>query len=319
MKRVWLSGAAGFIGHTLVPLLLEQGIEVVGYDNLSTGKLDDIVPLFGNKNFTFHIGDIAAPDVLPMLKTMEGCDTVWHLGANTIIPGGNVDTTLDMKNNVFGTFQVLECMRFCDIKNLLFASTAAVYGDEPGVALSELFGPLHPISPYGASKLACEAFISSYSHLYGIYATIFRFSNVVGGGMGHGVTYDFIQKLRKNPKELEIWGNGRGQKPYFLVEDCIAGMQHAYYLDRSVRRLCETYNLGTDTYTLVSDVAEIVSEEMHLLPEFIYTGGRHGFPGDVPQVYYDPAKINATGWKASVTSDEAVRIAAKRIISSFAS
>lgn len=315
MKRVWLSGAAGFIGTRLIPVLLERGIEVVGFDNLSTGKLDDVVPYFERKGFTFHIGDLTNRSSVE--RTMQGCDVCWHLGANTIIPGGDANTWLDFTNNCIGTMNVLESMRTFGVKKLLFASTAAVYGDESSQKLSEAYGPLHPISPYGASKLACEAFISSYSHLYGIYATIFRFSNVVGGGMGHGVTYDFIQKLRKDPKVLEIWGNGLGQKPYFLVEDCIAGMLFAHHLgDEPLnRRLCETYNLGTETFTSVDTVARIVSEEMGLTPEFKHTGGRHGFPGDVPYVSYDTYKINSKGWAASVTSDEAVRIATHRLIS----
>lgn len=313
MKKVFLSGSCGFIGSHLIPVLLARGIEVVGYDNLSTGRYEDIRPYLDNPLFTFAKGDCI--DATNMKKFMRGCDVVWHLGANTLIPPGGANPRLDLHNNTLATVIVLETMHELGIKELLFASTAAVYGDEQGIAFSEGYGPLHPISLYGASKLACEAYISAYSHLFQIYATIFRFSNVVGGGMGHGITFDLIQKLRKNPNRLPIWGDGKGQKPYFLVEDCIRGMLAAYNIPPDTRPLCDTYNLGTNTTTRVDRVAEIVCEEMGLKDvEFVHEGGRHGFPGDVPCVRYDASKMDSFGWRVSCISDEAVRQAARRLI-----
>ncbi len=313
MKKVFLTGAAGFIGSHLIPVLLGRGIEVVGYDNLSTGRYEDIRPYLDNPLFSFAKGDCI--DATNMKKFMRGCDVVWHLGANTLIPPGGNNPRLDLHNNTLATVVLLETMHELGIKELLFASTAAVYGDEQGVAFSEKFGPLHPISLYGASKLACEAYISAYSHLFQIYATIFRFSNVVGGGMGHGVIYDLIQKLKTNSKFLPIWGDGKGQKPYFLVEDCISGMLAAYNIPPDCRPLCDTYNLGCATFTQVDRVAEIIIEEMELEGvQLFHQGGRHGFPGDVPKVFYDASKMDSFGWRASCTSDEAVRKAARRIL-----
>lgn len=312
MKKVFLTGA-GFIGTHLIPVLLERGVEVTAYDNLATGRFSDIVPFVGENGFAFIHGDIT--DAGYLKECIAGHDVVWHLGANTLIPPGGDNRRLDFHNNTLGTLILLEAMKDLGIKELLFASTAAVYGDEPGIGLHEGFGPLRPISLYGASKLACEAFIAAYSHLFDIHASIFRFSNVVGGGMGHGICYDLIQKLKKNPKRLEIWGNGLGCKPYFLVEDCIAGMFAAHELAAPARKQCDIFNLGCDTYTQVDRVAYIVIEEMGLKDvELVHQGGRHGFPGDVPFVTYDPSRMNAHGWRVSCDSDEAVRRAARRIL-----
>lgn len=313
MKKCFISGGAGQIGIHLIPELLARGIAVTVYDNLTTGRYADIQHYTEGNNFAFIKGDVTDSSFLK--QCMEYHDVVWHLGANTLIPPGGENRRLDFHNNALGTLIVLETMRDLGIKELLFSSTAAIYGDEQGVAFSEGYGPLHPISLYGASKLACEAYISAYSHLFDIRASIFRFSNVVCGGMNHGVTFDFIQKLRKDPTRLEIWGDGRGKKPYFLVDDCIRGMFIAHGLSPRSRDKCETFNLGTDTWTRVDDVARIVIEEMGLSNvKLIHQGGRHGFPGDVPFVQYDPSKMAGYGWVASCTSDEAVRQAARRIL-----
>lgn len=313
MKNVFLTGAAGFIGSHLVPVLLDRGCTVTGYDNLSTGLLANMATFIDHPRFRFIVGDLIDSEKLG--DTMEGHDLIWHLGANTLIPPGGNNLRIDLHNNTLATVLVLEHMKRLRIKELIFASTAAVYGDEPGAVFDEGFGPLHPISLYGASKLACEGFISAYSHLFGIKASIFRFSNVVGGNMGHGVTYDFIQKLRKTPSELRIWGNGLGHKPYFIVEDCIRGMETCHGIALGDRHLCETFNLGCETITSVDQVGRIVCDEMGLKDvPFVHEGGRHGFPGDVPFVNYEARKANSFGWAVSMTSDDAVRAAAKRLI-----
>ncbi|HEY78835.1 MAG TPA: NAD-dependent epimerase/dehydratase family protein [Dehalococcoidia bacterium] len=280
------------------------------YDNLVSGKKKDIQHHIGQDRFRFLEADIL--DFETLKEAMPGHDIVWHLGANTDIPGGNRVTDLDLKNCTIGTYNVLEAMRQLNMNILLFASSATVYGDAPGVALSESFGPLLPISLYGAGKLACEGLVSAYSHLFGIQAWMFRFANVVGGRMGHGVIFDFIHKLRQNPAELEILGDGKQEKPYFLVEDCIDGMFCAF---RSSKSLYSVHNLGCESFSLVTRVAEIVVEEMGLSNvRFKYTGGQRGWPGDVPVVHFDVSEIKKLGWQAKHTSDEAVRIAARRLI-----
>jgi UDP-glucose 4-epimerase len=307
----FVTGGAGFIGsHLVARLLSENNRRVTVYDNLISGRRENIAPCLGNGNMKFIEADLL--DYPALVQAMKGHDIIWHLGANTDIPGGNRVTDLDLKNCTTATRNVLEAMRANKINRIIFSSTSCVYGDAPPVSLAETYGPLLPISLYGSGKLACEALISAYSHLFGIQALMFRFGNVIGARMGHGVIYDFIQKLRKNPRELEILGDGKQEKPFFLVEDCIGGMFHAFtHTDAPY----DIYNLGSDNFSTVTRVAEIVSEVMGLKNvKFRYTGGRRGWPGDVPVVHLDVGKIKALGWRAGQTSDEAVRIAAQRLL-----
>ena len=310
MAKYFVTGGSGFIGGHLVERLIGEGNQVTVYDNLVTGKKQWIEHHIGKNEFRFVEADILDFDTLK--REMVGHDIVWHLGANTDIVKGNTVTDYDLKNCTYGTYNTLEAMRQNDIKKLLFASSATVYGDAPPIALPETFGPLLPISLYGAGKLACEGLISSYCHLFDISAWIFRFGNVVGGKMWHGVIYDFIQKLRNNPQEMEILGDGKQEKNYFMIEDCIDGMFCAFQKSNSP---CDVYNLGCEVSVTVTDIAQIVAEEMGLQNvKFIYTGGKRGWLGDVPVVHFDVAKMAKIGWKAKHTSGEAVRIAAKRLI-----
>jgi len=311
MVKHFVTGGAGFIGSHLVDRLLEEGNEVTVYDNLVSGNIENIKHHFGKNGFNFIEADLLQFEILK--KAMQGHDIVWHLGANTDIPGGNKKTDLDLKNCIIATWNVLEAMRQLGIKKLLFTSSATVYGDTPPQSLSETYGPLLPISLYGAGKLACEGLVSAYSHLFGIKAWIFRFANVVGARMGHGVIHDFIEKLKKNPEELEILGDGKQEKPFFLVEDCIEGMLCAF---SNSNNSCDVFNLGCDSFTNVTRVAQIVVEEMNLNNvKFKYTGGKRGWPGDVPVVHFNVEKMKKLGWQAKYTSDEAVRIAARRLLS----
>jgi len=306
----FMTGGAGFIGSHLVDRLLEEGNKVTVYDSLALASVDNIKQHFGKENFKFIKADLL--DFNTLKKAMTEHEIIWHLGANTDIPGGNRMTDLDLKNCTIATWNVLEAMRQLGINKILFTSSACVYGDAPPISLKETYGPLLPISLYGAGKLAGEGLMSTYSHLFGIQAWIFRFSNVVGGGMDHGVIFDFIQKLRKNPKELEILGDGKQEKPFFLVEDCIEGMLQAF---KNSNSQCEVYNLGCESFTSITRVAKIVAEEMGLKDvKFKYTGGKRGWPGDVPVVHYNIDKMKKLGWQPRYTSDEAVRIATKRIL-----
>jgi UDP-glucose 4-epimerase len=311
----FITGGAGFIGSHLVDRLISEGYEVTVYDNLVSGKRENLNRHLGKTGFRFVEADLL--DSRALEQAMKGHEVVWHLGANTDIPGGNKITDLDLRNCTIATYNILEAMRQNGVDKLLFASSATVYGDAPAVALAETYGPLLPISLYGAGKLACEGLVSAYSHLFGIESWIFRFANVVGGRMTHGVIFDFIQKLKRNPEELEILGDGRQEKPFFLVEDCIDGMLCA--LTKSENQY-DVYNLGSDSFTPVTKVAHIVCEEMELTGvRFKYTGGRRGWPGDVPVVHFNSEKMKRLGWEARHSSDEAVRIAARRLLGEIAS
>lgn len=310
-----ITGGAGFIGSHLVDRLIKEGIKVTVYDNLVSGSTDNIKHHFGEKNFQFIKGDLL--DFGSLKKAMTDYEIVWHLGANTDIPSGNKITDLDLKNCTIATWNVLEAMRQLKVNKILFTSSATVYGDALLVSLSENYGPLLPISLYGAGKLACEGLISAYSHLFGIRALMFRFANVVGDRMGHGVIYDFIQKLKKNSRELEILGDGKQEKPFFLVEDCIEGMIRAFQHSNfeNPDRQYDIYNLGCDSFTPVTKIAQIVVKEMGLKDvKFKYTGGKRGWRGDVPIVHFSIEKMKKLGWQPKYTSDEAVRIATRRIL-----
>ena len=310
MPKYFITGGAGFIGSHLVDRLMAEGNQVTVYDNLVSGQKKWIEHHIGKSDFQFIQADLL--DFETLKRSMKGHDIVWHLGANTDIPTGNRVTDLDLNNCTIATRNVLEAMKQNGMDKMLFASSACVYGDAPPVALAETFGPLLPINLYGAGKLACEGLISAYCHLFGIKAWLFRFGNVVGARMGHGVIYDFIQKLKNNPEELEILGDGNQEKNFFLVEDCIKGMFCAF---QNSQTQYDIYNLGASTFTKVTLIGQIVAEEMGLINvTFRYTGGKRGWLGDAPVVHFNVQKMKGLGWQESRSSDEAIRIAARRLL-----
>ncbi len=308
--KYFITGGAGFIGSHLVDRLMSEGNAVTVYDNLVSGKKEHINDHINKTGFQFIEADLL--DSTALTEAMKGHEIVWHLGANTDIPGGNKQTDLDLKNCVIATHSMLEAMRQTGIKQLLFASSSTVYGELVREVTAEDNGPLLPVSLYGAGKLAGEGFISAYCHLFNLRACIFRFGNVLGARMGHGIIYDFIHKLQRNPTELEILGDGNQEKNYFLVEDCLDGMFCALH---NSNKQYDVFNLGSPTTVKVRDIAGIVIEEMGLKDVRLhFTGGERGWPGDVPKVFYDVDKINQLGWKAKYSSAEAVRIASRRLL-----
>ncbi len=309
--RYFVTGGAGFIGSHMVERLLRGGHEVTVYDNLSLSTGEWLDPVRAESGFRFVQEDLL--DLEALTEAMRNHDVIIHLGANTDIALGTTKPRLDLDNCTIATSNVLEAMRDTGLRELLFASSSTIYGEIPVRPTPEDAGPVLPISLYGAAKLACEGLISAYCHLYGIRARIFRFGNVVGARMGHGVIYDFIRKLQKNPAELEILGDGHQQKNFFLVEDCIDAMLFAR--DRMDDQQCDVYNLGTESIVTVTEIAQIVVEEMGLSNvSFRYAGGERGWPGDVPKVVYDVGKIRALGWEAPQSSADAVRIATQRLL-----
>jgi UDP-glucose 4-epimerase len=312
-KGIFVTGGAGFIGSHVVDRMLAEGHAVTVYDNLSTGRREALERHLGEPGFTFVEADLL--DLACLRQAIAGHDLVWHLAANTDIRHGATRTDADLKNCVIGTWNVLEAMRETGRRDLLFASSAVVYGDYEPSPLTETAGPLLPVSLYAAGKLSGEAFVSAYCSMFGLRAWTFRFANVIGGRTRHGVVYDFVQKLKRNPAELEVLGDGRQLKPYVLVEECIDGMLFAYrHVPLTAEQPCDVFNLGTDTFVGVSRIAEIVREEMGLPDAQIrYTGGRRGWPGDAPLILMGVDKLRKLGWVSKHTSEEAVRRAAREI------
>ena len=312
--RVLVTGGAGFIGSHVVDRLLAEANAVTVFDNLSSGNRQRAEAHLRSPAYTFIDGDILDPDALS--KVCRGQDVVWHLAANTDIRAGSRQTDTDLRQCVVGTCNVLEAMRLNGVERILFASSGVVYGDFDANPLLESAGPLLPTSLYGAGKLSGEAFVSAYCHLFGMRAWIFRFANIIGGRTDHGVVYDFIQKLRRRPDELEVLGDGKQRKPYLLVDECVEAMLHAYQtIPMTEGSPCDVFNVSTDTFASVERIAAIVIEEMGLTGVTIrYTGGRRGWLGDAPVILMGAEKMRAAGWVAGHTSDEAVRLAAREII-----
>jgi UDP-glucose 4-epimerase len=307
--RYFVAGGAGFIGSHLVDRLVNTG-GVTVYDNLSSGKREFIRHHLNRDGFRFIQGDIL--DRERLTKAMEGSDAVFHMAANPEVRAGTDDTELDLKQGTIATYNILEAMRLHGIKRVVFASSSTVYGEVTGLPIPEDYGPLQPISLYGASKLACEGLITAFCHLFDMQAWIFRFANVVGSRATHGVIFDFINKLKRNPAELEILGDGTQQKPYIHVQDCVDGVLYGFqHSDAQVN----VFNLGNSDVTRVTTIAQMLVESMGLANvKLKYTGGERGWPGDVPQVRLDTLRMEKLGWKPKYNSDEAVRIAIKEIL-----
>jgi UDP-glucose 4-epimerase len=311
-RRWFVTGGAGFIGSHVVDLLVSAGHAVTVYDNLSLATDQHIAGYIRDGKIAFIKQDLV--DVDAVTRAMAGHDIVFHLAANTDIPSGFSKHRIDLDNDVIATWSVLEAMVRNGVKEILFSSTGAVYGESIKGTFAETSGPLVPLSLYGAGKIASEAFIAAYCNLFGLRAWVYRFGNVIGERTNHGVIYDFIAKLKKNPRVLEILGTGVGEKNYFLVEECIHGMLyiHQHLPDGPFPVLV---NLGTDSTTKVMEISRIIIEEMGLAGvEYSYTGTPRGWPGDQPVVLLDTTKIHELGWYARRTSTEAVRIAARRLL-----
>jgi UDP-glucose 4-epimerase len=315
VKRVFLTGGAGFIGSHVADLLVGQGYGVTVYDNLSNGRREFIQHNIGKPNFRFVEADVLDADKL--LAAMQGHDLVWHLAANTDIIGGAEQPRRDLRDCVMAAFNVLEAMRKAQIQRIIFSSTGAVYGELcHDIATSEAGGPLLPVSTYAAGKIGSEAFISAFCSLYGLRGWMYRFGNVIGARMTHGVIHDFVRKLRENPKELLIKGDGRQEKNYFLVEECIDGMAYGFRnIPMTEDKPCDVFNLGTDSISKVVDIAQMAKEEMNL-PDarIVIEGTKRAWPGDQPRVHITVDRMRKLGWTAKRTSDQAVRIAIRRML-----
>ena len=307
--KILVTGGAGFIGSHLCDALVRDGHDVVAIDNLLLGRKSNLKQLDGHPAFTFIEADILHGELFDRLVVSGGFDGVFHMAANSDIARSHASPSIDFDNTFLTTFRVLEVMRKAGIKQLVFASTSAIYGEAIG-KVREDYGPLQPISHYGAGKMASEAFISSYGENYGIQSWITRFPNVVGPRSTHGAVYDFVHKLRKTPNELTVLGDGTQEKPYLNVLDLVEAILFVW---KVTDQRFNAYNVGNDTRTTVARIAELVIEEGPGTANIVYTGGNRGWIGDVPKFEYDMSSIAALGWRPSMTSDEAVRVAARAI------
>jgi len=315
MGKVLVTGGAGFIGSHLVDALMVRGEEVCVFDNLSIGSLENVRRWLGSPNFAVIKGDLLSPVDLEKLE-IERYSVIFHLAANPEVKIGSTRPNVHFKQNIVATHSLLELVRKAVSRlTLVFASTSTVYGEASKIPTPEDYAPLKPISTYGASKLACEALITAYAYTYGFNAVIYRLANIVGPRSRHGVIHDFVQKLKKNPRELEILGDGTQTKSYLHVSDCVETMLLG--LEKSSGQV-EIFNVGSEDQVGVKTIAQIVIEEMGLKNvKLTFTGGvdgGRGWKGDVKNMLLDISKLKALGWKPKLDSKQAVREAAKSLI-----
>ncbi len=300
-----VTGGAGFIGSHLCDALLASNNNVIVVDKLIMGK-KNIAHLMSDPNLKFYEMELAHQENIDRVFSENQIDVVYHMAANSDIKKGAFEPSIDFNDTLLTTRALLEGMRKAEVKNMFFASTSAVYGEMLDVKLTETTGGIKPVSYYGGAKMASEALISSYVAMCDMNVIIFRFPNVIGPRLTHGVVFDFIRKLRKNPYELEILGDGMQCKPYIYVIDLIEAI---IKLTKEFKCGEEIYNISVESEgTTVDHIAESVVDIMGLSNvEFKHTGGDRGWKGDVPRFSYDISKVLSTGWKPKYTSDEAVR------------
>jgi UDP-glucose 4-epimerase len=309
--KALVTGGAGFIGSHVVDELVRRGSEVVVYDNFSTGFRGHLESSFASGRLTVVEGDVLD---LPMLTAaMKGVRTVFHLAANADVRGGIANTAVDLEQNTIGTHRVLEAMRATGATEIMFTSSATVYGEPAVFPTPEAYAPLQT-SLYGASKLAAEAMIQAYCEYYGMRSWSFRFVSWVGERYSHGVVYDFVNKLRANPAELEILGDGNQRKSYLHVEDGIAGIFLAL---ENLKAAKNVINLGHVEFLNVKELADIVCDEMSLKNvRYRFTGGSRGWLGDSPFVLLDVSKIRSVGFTPRIGLREGIRRTVRYLLDS---
>lgn len=305
-------GGAGFIGSHLCDSLLAQGHKVGCLDNFSLGTKENIKHLSEKNDFILYEADASDRKKLREVFQDFCPDHVFHLAANSDIQASAVNPDVEYRNTYTTTFEILSAMREYGVKKMFFASTSAVYGDKRDMELDENTPGLAPISYYGAAKLGSEGLISAFSYMNDIRSLVFRFPNVIGPRLTHGVIFDFIGRLKKEPEHLRILGDGKQTKPYIYVQDLVkAIIQFMGTGDQGVT----LYNVGVEGDTSVTRIADTICKEMGLKNvSYEYTGGEGGWKGDVPRFRYCLDKIHEAGWKAEYSSDEAVRKTVQEVL-----
>jgi UDP-glucose 4-epimerase len=302
LKKVVVTGAAGFIGSNLVDSLLNQGIEVLGIDNFSTGRMEFLREALNHPKFKLLKEDLYFGEELS--NVFVGMDAVFHLAANADVRFGPDHPARDLEQNTIATHKVLEAVRIAGVKKFIFSSTGSVYGEAEVVPTPEDAPFPIQTSLYGASKLACEGLIAAYAESFGIQAWIFRFVSILGPRYTHGHVYDFYEQLMKHPEKLNVLGNGHQKKSYLHVSDCIEAIHKS--ICNSVDPV-NVINLGIDGYCEVRDSIVWITDELGLDPESSYGTELKGWIGDNPLIHLDTQKIQGLGWAPKYSIEEAVR------------
>jgi len=294
-KKILITGGAGFIGSHLVDRLIGNN-RIIVIDNLISSSLKNLNSHELDPNFRFIKEDIN--NIEKISAEIENTEIVFHFAANYSVIKSTQDPLYDLNNNFTTTIQLLETMRKLDIPEVVYASSSTVYGDSKNIPTPET-EKIAPISNYGASKAASEAYLSAYSELYGIKALSLRYANIFGPKSLHGVMYDFYQKLQQNSQELEILGDGTQSKSYLYIEDCIDASLMA---TETIKDKYSAINIGSDEKIDVKKIADYLCNAMNLSDvKYKFTGGKRGWDGDVPLMLLDISKIKSMGWKPKKT------------------
>jgi UDP-glucose 4-epimerase len=302
VRRAFVTGGAGFIGSHIVDRLVQDGAAVTIYDNFSTGQEEFIRHHADSVMVRVVHADVR--DVERLKQEMMGCDCVFHLQANADVRGGIHRTHIDLEQNTILTWNVLEAMRLNEVRRIVFASSAAVYGEPNVFPTPEQYASLQT-SLYGASKLAGEAMIQAYSEYFGITCYIFRFVSWIGPRYTHGVIFDFMASLRTNPKVLRILGDGKQRKSYLDVTDGVNGIFYAIHNAQGSKNI---FNLGHDEVMTVLDLADIVVQELGLnVVRYETTEDERGWLGDSPFVHLDTTRLKELGWRPQVSIADGIR------------
>lgn len=304
-----VTGGAGFIGSHLVDALVGRGDEVLVIDNLASGDEANLSRHLDKGDVRFLEADLLGDGWQERLK---GADRVYHIAADPDVRGSVRTPEMMFSNNVVATERVLEAMREQGVPEIVFTSTSTVYGEAAVIPTPENYAPMVPISVYGASKLAGEALISAYCASFAMRAWVFRFANIIGERSNHGVIWDFVHKLRANPGELEILGDGRQSKSYLDVESCVGAMLFAA---EHANEPFNVFNIGSEDWVDVTTIADIIVEEMGLFDvRYRFTGGDRGWVGDVPRMQLAIDRMKTHGWRPERGSAESVRRAVRSLL-----
>ena len=298
--RCFITGAAGFIGSTLADRLLEEGHEVIGFDNLSTGQERFLESALRHASFRLIRGDLLDFDLLA--SAVQGAEIVFHFAANADVRFGTDHPRRDLEQNTIATWNVLESMRRAGVRRIAFSSTGSVYGEAAVIPTPEDCPFPVQTSLYGASKLAAEGMISAYAEGFGMEAYIFRFVSILGERYSHGHVFDFLNQLLEHPDRLRVLGNGRQRKSYLYIHDCVDAILTAIQHPGKT----QIFNLGTDEYCEVNDSIRWISERLKVSPQLEYSGGDRGWIGDNPFIFLDSAKVRGLGWRPRLTIQAAI-------------
>ncbi len=310
-----VTGGAGFIGSHLVDKLMSEGGQVVVVDNFSSGSLRNVERWLGSPRFKVIASDLKV-ESLELREHFRDVEAVFHFAANPEVRISAAEPRVHFNENLVATFNVLETMRRRDVPWMVFASSSTVYGEPKTIPTPESY-PTEPISVYGTVKLAAEELIKTYVRLYGLHALILRYANIIGSRSTHGVIVDFIRKLRENPSVLEILGDGTQRKSYMHISDAIDATVHLYLWALKEKASCEVFNVGSEDWVTVVEIADIVSGAMGLKPKYVFkpmTPDGRGWPGDVKFMLLDVSKLKSTGWIPQLNSRRAVEKAVGELL-----